>query len=53
MLKIVSEAGVNIEYMYSLVSTYVVINVGDTDRALELLKDKPVRLVSQEEIARV
>ena len=53
VLKVVSEAGVNIEYIYSLVSTYVVLNVGDTDRALELLKDKPVRLVSQEEIARV
>jgi len=51
VLKIVSDAGVNIEYVYSLIATYVVINVGDADRALQLLKDQPVRLVSHEEIA--
>ena len=33
VLKIVAEAGVNIEYVYSLVSTYVVINVADVDGA--------------------
>lgn len=53
VLKIVSEAGVNIEYVYSLVSTFVVINVGDADRALHLLGDRPVRLVSQEDISAV
>jgi hypothetical protein len=51
MLRIVSEAGVNIEYVYSLVGTYVVLNVADADRAVALLHDRPVRLVSQEEIA--
>ncbi len=53
VLKHVSEAGVNIEYVYSLISTYVVINVADIDRAISLLKDAPVELVSQEEIARI
>jgi len=53
VLKIVSEAGVNIEYVYSLVSTFVVINVGDVNRALQLLGDRPVRLVSQAAIAAV
>jgi hypothetical protein len=53
VLKIVADAGVNIEYVYSLVSTYVVINVADVDRALHLLGDRPVRLVSQEDIAAV
>lgn len=53
VLKIVSDAGVNIEYVYSLISTYVVINVADVDRALSLLKDKPVDLVTQERIARI
>lgn len=53
ILKIVSDAGVNIEYVYSLISTYVVINVADIDRALVLLKDKPVELVTQEQIARI
>ena len=51
VLKIVSEAGVNIEYVYSLISTYVVLNVAEVDKALELLADKPVQLVSQEEIS--
>lgn len=50
VLKLVSEAGVNIEYVYSLISTYVVINVGDADRAYSLLKDQPVNLVDQAEI---
>ena len=53
VLKVVSNAGVNIEYVYSLISTYVVINVADIDRAVRLLDDKPVRLVTQEEIARI
>jgi hypothetical protein len=51
VLKVVSGAGVNIEYIYSLVSTYVVLNVSDVDRALELLADQPVHLVDQEELA--
>lgn len=53
VLRVVSEAGVNIEYVYSLISTFVVINVGDAERALHLLGDRPVRLVSQEDIAAV
>jgi hypothetical protein len=51
VLRTVSDAGVNIEYVYSLVGTYVVLNVSDPDRALELLEDRPVRLVSQEQVA--
>ncbi|MDZ4167203.1 MAG: ACT domain-containing protein [Coriobacteriia bacterium] len=53
VLKVVSEAGVNIEYVYSLVSTFVVINVADVDRALHLLGDRPVKLMSQEDITAV
>ena len=45
------DAGVNIEYVYSLVSTYVVLTVTDPDRAVELLATQPVHLVNQEEIA--
>ena len=51
VLKIVSGAGVNVEYVYSLIGTFVVINVFDIDRATSLLTGKPVRLVDQEEIA--
>lgn len=53
VLKVVAEAGVNIEYVYSLVSTFVVINVADVDRALHLLGDRPVKLMSQADIAAV
>jgi hypothetical protein len=51
VLKIVSDAGVSIEYVYSLIATYVALNVADADKAIALLADKPVRLVSQEEIS--
>ncbi len=51
VLRLVAEAGVNVEYVYSLIGTYVVINVGDADLALDLLRGQPVRLVSQEEIS--
>ncbi|MDY0087277.1 MAG: amino acid-binding protein [Coriobacteriia bacterium] len=53
VLKIVADAGVNIEYVYSLIATFVVINVSDVDRAVRLLGGQPVRLVSQEEIASI
>jgi hypothetical protein len=51
VLKVVSSAGVNIEYVYSLIGTYVVINVADIERAFGLLRGKPVTLVTQEDIA--
>ncbi len=50
VLHIVSDAGVNIEYVYSLVGTAVVLNVSDAERALQLLEGKPVTLMSQEDI---
>lgn len=53
VLRVVSDAGVNIEYVYSLISTFVVINVADIDQAVSLLENQPVVLVSQEEIARI
>lgn len=49
----VAEAGVNIEYVYSLIATYVVINVTDIDQARSLLEGQPVALVNQEDIARI
>ena len=47
VLKVVSDAGVNIEYVYSLISTYVVINVADIDRAVPCLRASPVELVTK------
>ncbi|MHB9002704.1 MAG: ACT domain-containing protein [Coriobacteriia bacterium] len=51
VLRMVSDSGVNIEYVYSLISTYVVINVSDAESAYQMLKDKPVQLVSHDELA--
>jgi len=51
VLRIVSSAGVNVVYVYSLIATYVVLNVADADRAVRLLSDKPVRLVGQGELS--
>jgi hypothetical protein len=51
VLHAVSDAGVNIEYVYSLVGTSIVLNVSDADRALQLLEGSPVKLMSQEDIA--
>ena len=53
VLKIVSDAGVSIEYVYSLIGTYVVLNVADVDRAISMLSDKPITLVTQEDITRI
>lgn len=51
VLRIVSDAGVSVRYVYSLISTYIALSVPDLDEAMTLLKDSPVRLISQEEIS--
>ncbi|MDR2197631.1 MAG: ACT domain-containing protein [Coriobacteriales bacterium] len=48
----VGEADINVEYAYSLVSTYVVLKVADIEAAEELLASKPLRLASQDDLAR-
>ena len=53
VLSMVAGAGVNVEYLYSLVSTYVVLNVSDADAAIRQLEGTPVRLVSQEEMTSI
>ena len=50
VLKTVAEAGVNIQYVYSLVSTDVVLNVASPVAAEALLAGRPVRLLSDQEI---
>lgn len=50
ILKTVSEAGVNIQYVYSLISTYVVLNVASPETAEAALAGKDIQLVSAEEI---
>ena len=51
VLKAVADCGVVIEYVYSLISTHVVVNVADADRAVAMLRGSDLRVASQEEIA--
>jgi hypothetical protein len=53
VLREVADAGISIEYVYSLISTYVVLNVASPARAIALLEGRPITLVSLEEIASV
>lgn len=52
VLQVVSDAGVAIQHVYSLLSPQVVLDVADVDRAITLLAGKPLQLLSQEELAR-
>jgi hypothetical protein len=46
----VAAAGINIEYAYSLVSTYVALKVNEIEQAEALLAGQPVRLVEQSDM---
>ena len=50
VLREVAAAGVSIEYVYSLISTYVVLNVASPERASALLEGRPVTLVTIDQI---
>jgi hypothetical protein len=50
VFSVVSAAGINVEYAYSLVSTYVALKVGDIRRAELLLLEQPVRLIEQSDL---
>jgi hypothetical protein len=50
VLREVADAGVSIEYVYSLISTYVVLNVASPERAIALLEGRPVTLVTLDQV---
>jgi hypothetical protein len=50
VLREVADAGVSIEYVYSLISTYVVLNVASPERASALLEGRPVTLVTLDQV---
>ena len=52
VFSVVAEAGIDVEYAYSLVSTYVALKVSDIRYAEDILSKQPVRLVEQSELAR-
>lgn len=57
VLRVLNEAGVNIEYMYAFLGgkniddAYMIFRVGDTKAAETALKAKEIKVVTQEEIA--
>lgn len=50
VFRAVAAANINVEYGYSLVSTYVVFKVDDIERAESLLADQPIRFIEQDEL---
>jgi len=46
ILNMLSEAGINVEYMYAIVDTLIVFNVEDPDQAAGLLRESGVEVVS-------
>ncbi len=51
-MKLMEEADMNIEYLYSFVltnhnSAKILMRIEDTDRALKLLKEKGIKLLSE------
>ncbi len=46
----VAQAELNVEYAYSLVSTYIALKVDDIEKAKQLLVGKPVRLITQADL---
>ncbi|MDR2493313.1 MAG: ACT domain-containing protein [Coriobacteriales bacterium] len=48
-----AESGLDVKCAYSLVSTFVVFMVPDVALAAEQLRDSPVRVVGQDELARL
>ena len=58
IIKLFSENNVNVEYMYAFVTmskqnAYAVIRVEDNDKAITLLSANNIRLVTEEDIAKL
>lgn len=51
VIDILSSCNINVQYSYSLVSTYIAMYVEDIQQAEELLRQQPVELVSQNDLA--
>jgi hypothetical protein len=50
VMGIIADAGINVLYSYSLISTIIAIHVDDIGEAEVALKHQPIRLVTQAEI---
>ena len=50
-LKLIAECGINVNYCYSMISTYIAISVVDLEQAEQLLSNQPVELLDQRDLA--
>ena len=55
VLQIVSENGINVEYLYAFITisgqhAYVVLRVEDNEKAAKILTEKGIKLVTQQDI---
>ncbi len=55
VLKLVSDKGINVEYLYAFITiarkhAYVVLRVEDNEKAAKILTDAGIKLVSQEDV---
>ena len=53
VMGIIAQAGINVLYSYSLISTIIAIHVDDTASAEAILQHQPIELVSQDELSRI
>ena len=52
VMGVLARCGINVVYSYSMISTYIVLSVTDTEQARDLLAAEPVEMISQDDIAR-
>jgi hypothetical protein len=53
VMGIIADAGINVLYSYSLISTIIAIHVDDTVSAEAALQHQPIELISQEDLSEV
>lgn len=51
VLGVFASRGVNVQYCYSMISTYIIVSVKDVDQAEQLLEGAPVELIEQADLA--
>jgi hypothetical protein len=51
VMGIIADAGINVLYSYSLISTFIAIHVDDIGAAEAALRHRPVELITQNEMA--
>lgn len=53
IMGVLADCNINISYSYSMISTYIILNVSDVEAVKELLQGEPVDLIGQSDIAAI